>query len=71
MSNKLTPLECSILALVASGHANKQIGLRLSMTEKTVKNRLAIIFDKLHACNRTLAVIKAFKKGYLNLEEVT
>jgi len=70
LSNKLTPLECSILALAASGHANKQIGLKLCMAEKTVKNHLTIIFDKLHVHNRTLAVIRAFKKGYINLEEV-
>ena len=70
MRNDLTRLECSILALAASGHANKQIGLRLSMAEKTVRNHFTIIFDKLHVNNRTVAVIRAFKKGYIDLKEI-
>ena len=70
MNNKLTPLECSILALAASGYANKQIGLRLDMAEKSVKNHLTIIFDKLDVRNRTLAVIRAYRLGYINLVEI-
>jgi len=69
MSN-LTPLECSVLTLAASGHANKQIGLKLNMAEKTVKNHFTIIFDKLHAQNRTQAVFRAFALGYLDLKEI-
>ena len=70
MNNDLTPLECSILALAASGHANKQIELRLGMAEKTVKNHFTTIFDKLHTDNRTLAIIRAWRLGYLNLKEI-
>jgi len=70
LNKNLTALECKILARAASGHANKQIGLRLDMTEKTVKNHFTIIFDKLHVQNRTLAVIRAFRLGYLDLKEI-
>ena len=70
MNNNLTALECSILALAASGHANKQIGLRLNMAEKTAKNHFTIIFDKLDARNRTDAVIRAYRLGYLDLKEI-
>ena len=66
----LTALECAILALAASGHANKQIGLKLSMARKTVTNHLTVIFQKLDVHDRTLAVIKAYRLGYLDLKEI-
>ena len=70
MNNNLTTLECRILGLAASGHANKMIAVKLSMAEKTVTNHFTIIFDKLHVQCRTLAVIRAYRLGYLNLEEI-
>jgi len=70
LNNKLTPLECSILALAASGYANKQIGLRLDMAEKSVKNHFTVIFQKLRVHNRTLAVIRAYRLGYITLTEI-
>jgi len=70
LNKNLTALECSILALAASGHANKQIGLRLNMARKTVTNHLTIIFQKLDVRDRTLAVIRAYRLGYLNLKEI-
>ena len=70
MSNNLTTLECRILTLAGSGHANKQIAFRLGIAEKTVKNHLTIIFDRLHAQNRTDAVSRALRMGYVRLEEI-
>ena len=70
MMKNLTHLECTILALAASGHANKEIAFRLNITEKTVKNHLTIIYDKLDVHNRTLAVIRAYRLGYITLTEI-
>ncbi len=46
-SNLLTKRELDIIKLVVSGYKNKEIGERLFVTEKTVKNHLSSIFKKL------------------------
>ena len=51
----LSPQERRVLALLAEGLTNKGIGERLGLTEKTVKNYLSNIFDKLHLSNRAHA----------------
>ncbi|MFA5058480.1 MAG: response regulator transcription factor [Opitutaceae bacterium] len=51
----LSGQERRVLALLADGLTNKGIGERLSLTEKTVKNYLSNIFDKLHLANRAQA----------------
>ncbi len=44
-----------MLALLADGLTNKEIGERLDLTEKTVKNYLATVFDKLGVSRRAQA----------------
>jgi two-component system response regulator DevR len=51
----LSPQERRVLALLEDGLTNKGIGERLGLTEKTVKNYLSNIFDKLHLANRAQA----------------
>ncbi|MDD2764101.1 MAG: response regulator transcription factor [Opitutaceae bacterium] len=51
----LSGQERRVLALLAEGLTNKGIGERLGLTEKTVKNYLSNIFDKLHLANRAQA----------------
>jgi DNA-binding NarL/FixJ family response regulator len=51
----LSPQECRVLALLADGLTNKGIGGQLGLTEKTVKNYLSNIFDKLHVARRAQA----------------
>jgi DNA-binding NarL/FixJ family response regulator len=51
----LSPQERRVLALLAEGLTNKGIGEKLGLTEKTVKNYLSNIFDKLHLTNRAQA----------------
>jgi DNA-binding NarL/FixJ family response regulator len=51
----LSPQERRVLALLAQGLTNKGIGEKLELTEKTVKNYLSNIFDKLHLTNRAQA----------------
>jgi DNA-binding NarL/FixJ family response regulator len=44
------------MPLLADGKTNKEIALALRLSDKTVKNYLANIFDKLHVKRRTEAV---------------
>jgi len=51
----LSPQERRVVTLLSSGMTNKEIGDQLSLTEKTVKNYLATIFNKLNITRRTQA----------------
>lgn len=53
--NQLSPQERRVVALLAGGLTNKEIGDQLGLTEKTVKNYLATIFTKLNIARRTQA----------------
>jgi two-component system response regulator DevR len=55
----LTAQEHKILALVAEGLTNRQIGERLSLAEKTVKNYVSSILAKLGLERRTQAAVLA------------
>jgi DNA-binding NarL/FixJ family response regulator len=63
----LTPKEIDVLALIAEGHANKEVAARLSITEETVKSRVKNILSKLHANDRTHAVTIGLKRGIITL----
>ena len=60
----LTDREASILALVAKGATNKEIAIKLFMSESTVKSRLRIIFNKINVQDRTQAAAYAVRGGY-------
>jgi len=55
----LSPRETEVLRLLASGHANKAIALRLGISEKTVKNHLSAVFQKIGVTDRTQAALWA------------
>lgn len=57
--------ERDILALVAQGHDNRTIALRLHLSEKTVGNRMSEIFQKLGVANRTQAALVARERGLI------
>ncbi|MHB1005539.1 MAG: response regulator [Chloroflexota bacterium] len=61
----LSPKEVEILRLVAGGLTNKEIGARLFLAEKTVKNYLTAIFQKLGITDRVQAAIYAQRQGLL------
>jgi DNA-binding NarL/FixJ family response regulator len=65
---ELTGREEDVLQLMADGLSNKDIAARLSLSEGTVKNHISVILDKLHANDRTQAVITALKRGLVDLE---
>ncbi|WP_269799823.1 response regulator [Pseudofrankia saprophytica] len=58
---ELSPREREILGLVAEGLTNRQIGTRIHLSEKTVKNYVSSILDKLGLTSRTQAAVLASK----------
>jgi len=59
----LTAREVEILKLLATGLANKQIARRLAISEKTVRNHVSHMYEKLHIYDRSQAVLYAVRKG--------
>jgi DNA-binding NarL/FixJ family response regulator len=57
----LTAQEHKILALIAEGLTNRQIGERMSLAEKTVKNYVSSILSKMGLERRTQAAVLASK----------
>lgn len=53
--SSLSPQEERVLALVADGLTNKEIASTLKLSDKTVKNYLANMFQKLHISRRAQA----------------
>lgn len=60
---RLTVRESEVLALVAAGSTNREIGQALFLSEATVKSHLVHIFTKLGVGSRTAAVAKARELG--------
>lgn len=63
---KLSAREIEVLALVAKGNTNAEIGSALHITEATVKTHLMRAFSKLDVCDRTAAVTTAMSIGLLS-----
>lgn len=61
----LTPREVEVLRFVADGHSNREIALRMSPTEETVKTHIRNILSRLDANDRTHAVAIGLKRGIL------
>lgn len=66
----LTPRQEEVLALLALGESNKEIARKLGMIEDTVKVHVGAILKKLHARNRTEAVVFAVRQGFVSLTAV-
>jgi ATP/maltotriose-dependent transcriptional regulator MalT len=61
----LTARETQVLALVAQGRTNADIGRELFIGEATVKTHLIRVFTKLDVDDRTAAVTAAMRLGLL------
>ncbi|MCY7395711.1 MAG: response regulator transcription factor [Nocardioides sp.] len=59
--SSLTEQELKLLALIAEGLTNRQIGERMFLAEKTVKNYVSSILSKLGLERRTQAAVMATK----------
>jgi DNA-binding NarL/FixJ family response regulator len=63
----LTAREMEILRLIATGAPNKQIAFRLGISEKTVRNHVSNMYEKLNIYDRSQAVLYAARKGLVEL----
>jgi len=63
----LTAREVEILKLMAKGQANKQIAFNLKISEKTVRNHISHIYEKLQIYDRAQAVLYAVRKALVEL----
>jgi DNA-binding NarL/FixJ family response regulator len=63
----LTSREIDVLRLISAGNANKEIAVRLSIAEDTVKSHVTNILAKLGANDRTHAVTIGLKRGIIEL----
>ena len=59
-TEQLSPREMEILALVAQGRSNKEIGYQLHISSGTVRIHLSHIYEKLHVRCRTEAAARYF-----------
>jgi pimeloyl-ACP methyl ester carboxylesterase/DNA-binding CsgD family transcriptional regulator len=60
---QLTARERDVLELIAQGLDNAQIAARLALSEKTVRNNITHIFDKIQVENRSQAIVLARQRG--------
>jgi len=65
----LTEREMAVLELLAAGRSNKEIEDELNISLATVKFHIINLREKLDAADRTQAVVHAFKRGILHLDE--
>jgi len=63
----LTKRECQVLQLLANGKSNRVVGETLDISEKTVKNHVSNILQKMEVNDRTQAVVTAIKKGWVEV----
>jgi len=60
---ELTDREDEVLDLVARGLSNPEISRRLEIADKTVRNHVASIFNKLRVVDRAQAIVRAREAG--------
>jgi two-component system response regulator DegU len=63
----LTRRECEVLQMLADGKSNRGIGEALFISEKTVKNHVSNILQKMNVNDRTQAVVTAIKNGWVEV----
>jgi DNA-binding NarL/FixJ family response regulator len=59
----LTEQERNVLALVAQGLSNREIGTRLHISERTVRSHMTGVLAKLGLTSRTQAALYAVREG--------
>ncbi len=64
----ITKREEEVLQLIADGCSTPEVAERLYISQKTVKNHLASIYQKLDARDRTQAVLQAVRMGIVTLD---
>lgn len=69
-SSPLTDRELEVLELLAEGASNDQVATALFIAPATVRTHVLSILRKLQARNRTEAVVRAYRFGWLSWESV-
>ncbi len=64
----VTKREEEVLQLIADGCSTPEVAAQLYISQKTVKNHLASIYQKLDARDRTQAVLQAVRMGIVSLQ---
>jgi DNA-binding NarL/FixJ family response regulator len=60
---ELTEREDEVLELIAQGRSNHDIAARLQISDKTVRNHVANVFNKLRVADRAQAIVRAREAG--------
>jgi len=66
-TGQLSRREVEVLALITGGETNREIGKKLFISEKTVKNHLTNIFRKINVTDRTQAAMYAVKNRIVRI----
>jgi DNA-binding NarL/FixJ family response regulator len=61
----LTERDLAILGLLGQGLDNQAIAERLMLSEKTIRNRLSALYERLNVANRTQAVLVSREHGWI------
>ncbi len=64
---RLSPREHDVVALVAQGRTNDEIGATLQIGAKTVETHLARMFERLDVASRTELAMRAVREGWLDV----
>jgi NarL family two-component system response regulator LiaR len=68
VGDDLTRRECELLELMARGHSNQEIAVQMAIAVPTVKFHVTNVLAKLHADNRTAAVLQALRLKIVQLD---
>lgn len=69
-ADPLTERELDVLRLIAQGCSNKEIAVKLTVSELTVRTHVSNILGKLHLASRTQAALYALQKGISSLDDI-
>ncbi len=67
VADDLTPREIEVLRMLAEGLGNREMAVRLGISDHTVKFHISSILDKLNASSRTEAVTLGIRMGLILL----
>lgn len=67
MNNILTPREREIFKLLIDNHTTKEIAYKLKISEKTVRNHISNVMQKLGVSGRASAVVELIKLKELSI----
>jgi DNA-binding NarL/FixJ family response regulator len=65
----LSPREMEILQFVTNGLSNKEIAVKLRISQQTVKNHMTSILKKLNVEDRTQAAVNAIRRGWVRIQD--